>query len=122
LTFLDEYEEEKSLVITFQDKDNFNYGVGNCRNIAIEISSKLSTSTPNRTNIVVSAAKVSKKHDRPPNVVSFDSKNVDATASKAKQKRLKSSTTSVLSPRCTEKRKYERLFKAEMLRKAQKLE
>jgi hypothetical protein len=122
LTFLDEHVEEKSSVITFKDEDDFNYEVGNCRNIAIERSSKSSTSTPNRTNVVVSAAKVSKKRGRPPNVVSFDSKDVDAAAPKAKRGRPKSSTTNVPSPRCTEKRKCGRPSKAEMLRKAQKLE
>ncbi len=84
MTFLDEYVEEKSSVITFEDEDNFNYGVSNCGNIAIEKSSESSTSIPNRTNVVVSAAKVSKKCGRPPNVVSFDSKDVDAAAPKAK--------------------------------------
>ncbi len=122
LTFLDEYVEEKSLVITFEDEDDFNYGVGNCGNIAIETSSDSSTSTPNRTNIVVSAAKVSKKRGRCSNIVSFDSNDVNAAALKAKQERLKSSTTSVPSSRCTKKRKCKRPFKAEMSRKARKLE
>jgi hypothetical protein len=72
LTFLDEHVEEKSSVITFEDEDDFNYGVGNCGNVAIEKSSESSTSTPNRTNVVVFAVKVSKKRGRPPNVVSFN--------------------------------------------------
>jgi hypothetical protein len=84
LTFFDEHVEEKLSVIMFEDEDDFNYEVGNCGNIAIETSSNSSTSTLNRTNIVIFAAKVSKKHDRPPNIVSFDSKDVDATALKAK--------------------------------------
>jgi hypothetical protein len=103
----------------FKEEDDFNYEVDNYGNVAIKTSSKSSTSTLNRTNVVVSAAKVSKKCGRPPNVVSFDSK--DAAAPKAKQKRLKSSTISVLSLRCTEKHKCKRLFKAEMSHKAQKL-
>jgi hypothetical protein len=122
LTFLNEHVEEKSLIITFEDEDDFNYEVSNCGNVAIEKSSKSSTSTPNRTNVVVSAVKVSKKRGRPPNVVSFDSKDVNAAAPKAKQGRPKSSTISVLSPRCTEKRKRGRPSKAEMSHKAQKLE
>jgi hypothetical protein len=68
----------------FKDKDDFNYEVSNYKNITIKTSSKSSTSTPNKTNIVVSAAKVSKKHSKPPNIVSFDSKDVDAAAPKAK--------------------------------------
>jgi hypothetical protein len=84
LTFFDEHVEEKSSVITFEDKDDFNYRVGNCGNVAIETSSKSSTSILNRTNIVVSTAKVSKKCGKPLNIVSFDSKDVDAAASKAK--------------------------------------
>ncbi len=122
LTFLDEHVEEKSSVITFEDENDFNYEVSNCGNVAIKKSSELSTNTPNRTNVVVSAAKVSKKRGRPPNVVSFDNKDVDAAAPKAKQERFKSSTISVLSPRCTEKRKRGRPSKAEMSRKARKLE
>jgi hypothetical protein len=122
LTFFDEYVEERPSVITFEEEDDFNYGVGNCGNVAIKTSSELSTSTPNRTNIVVVTAKVSKKHGRPPKVVFFDSKDVVTAALKAKQERPKSSTTSVLSPRCTEKRKCGRPFKAEMSHKARKLE
>ncbi len=118
MTFLNKHIKEKLSVITFKDEDDFNYGVGNCGNVAIEKSSDSSTSTPNKTNIVVSAAKVSKKHGRPPNIVSFDSKDVNATALKAKRGRLKSSTTSVLSPRCTEKHKRKKPFKAEMSHKA----
>ncbi len=122
MTFFDKHVEEKSSVITFEDEDDFNYGVGNCGNVAIEKSSESSTNTPNRTNVVVSAAKVSKKRGRPPNVIFFDSKDINAAASKAKRGRPKSSTTSVPSPRCTEKCKRERPSKAEMSRKARKLE
>jgi hypothetical protein len=118
LTFFNEHVKEKLLVITFKDENDFNYEVGNCGNIAIETSSNSSTSTLNRTNIIVFTAKVSKKCGRPPNVVSFDSNDVNATAPKAKQKRFKSSITSVPSPRCTEKRKCGRLSKAEMSYKA----
>jgi hypothetical protein len=106
----------------FKDEDDFNYEVSNCRNIAIKTLSESNTSTLNRTNIVISAVKISKKCGRPPNVVSFDSKEVNATTLKAKQGRLKNSIISVLSPRCTEKRKHEKLSKAEMSHKAQKLE
>ncbi len=117
MTFLDEHVEERPSIITFEEEDDFNYRVGNCGNVAIETSSELSTNTPNRTNIIVATAKVSKKCSRPPKVVSFDSKDVVTTALKAKQERPKNSTTSIPSPRCTEKHKHVRPFKAEMLRK-----
>jgi hypothetical protein len=118
LTFLDKHVEERPLFIIFKKEDDFNYEVGNCGNVAIETSSKSSTSTSNQTNVVVAAAKVFKKRSRPPKVVSFDSKDIVTAASKAKRGRLKSSTTSVLSLICTKKHKCRRPFKAEMLCKA----
>ncbi len=118
LTFFDKHIEERPLVIMFEEENDFNYKVGNCSNVAIETSSESSINTSNQTNIVVAAAKVSKKRDKPPKVVSFNNKNVITAALKAKQGRLKSSTTNVPSLRCTKKYKHKRLFKAEILCKA----
>ncbi len=84
MTFLDKHVEERPSVIMFKEEDDFNYEVGNYRNVAIKTSSESSTNTPNQTNIVVTTAKISKKRSRPLKVVSFNSKDVVTAAPKAK--------------------------------------
>ncbi len=44
----------------FEEKVDFNYKVGNCKNIVIKTSSKSSISTPNKINIVVITVKIFK--------------------------------------------------------------
>jgi hypothetical protein len=69
LTFFNKHVKERLSVITFKEKDNFNYRINNYRNIAIKTSSKSSTNILNQTNIIVVTAKASKKRSRPLKVV-----------------------------------------------------
>lgn len=95
LSFLAERLEKKKSVITFEDEEDFNYGVMDCRSTTVETASTASISILIRTNIVVTATKITKKCRRPP----------------------KSSITSVLSLRCIKKKKCGRSSKAEISQK-----
>ena len=96
-SFLLERKDIETSIITFEDENDFNYGVSDCNTVNEQESIVMNCTTLVRTTVVVTAAKAAKKRGRP-------RKNA------------------VPSPKPTEKRKYSRLSKAETVHKMQKLE
>ena len=120
-SFLLERKDIKTSVITFEDEDDFNYGVGDCNTVNEQESIVMNCTTLVRTTVVVTAAKAAKKRGRPPKItveVFKDAKN----PSFPKVKRGRPRKNAVPSPKPTEKRKCGCLSKAETVCKMQKLE